>query len=333
MTPEKKAAVLADFRAKKATSAAQLAKMHGLSRSAVYRLLKNEQKDEPESKEESESKTRDDVSVTSFTSQDNAKFLRNSDIFAEDLGLPLVSDIMQHDENPNSAAAKKERNLDDAVSSVFGSGGTAIVDTDVSPEVLSKVFEERPPRRTRQRVEPEQEREPEREPEPVRVDRQDLIQRIVFNVENFGPLLSTIVGTDTQAFIKSLHTLGPAELQRTLEVLERTRSVGNIAAGFKTTFFMVAQATEVVTLAVGVKAKGFAERIRAEDAQVTMIMKELALENWNRVKAMDSPTARLGVLFCMTLAQTDSMNRLNEVMRPQMASPVPDAFSAAHKDL
>ena len=44
MTPDKKTAVLADYRAKKATSAAQLAKMHGLSRSAVYRLLLSEKK-------------------------------------------------------------------------------------------------------------------------------------------------------------------------------------------------------------------------------------------------------------------------------------------------
>jgi hypothetical protein len=40
------------------------------------------------------------------------------------------------------------------------------------------------------------------------------------------------------------------------------------------------------------------------------------------------------VLFCMTLAQTDSVNRLNDAIKPQLASrTVPSDFATAHSDL
>ena len=42
MKPDKVSAVLKDYRSGKASSASELAKLHGVSRSAVYRLLKAE---------------------------------------------------------------------------------------------------------------------------------------------------------------------------------------------------------------------------------------------------------------------------------------------------
>ena len=62
-----------------------------------------------------------------------------------------------------------------------------------------------------------------------------------------------------------------------------------------------------------------------------MIMKELAIEQWNRLKVMDTPTARLGVLFCLTLAQTDARNRLEEHLKA--AETVPPDLVSANADL
>lgn len=329
MTPDKKAAVLADYRAKKATSAAALARAHGLSRSAVYRLLQSVKVTSDIDKPRGvavKAKTEEADSVI-FNSDDEQDFQKRSERFAEDLGLPSASNLKNFDDGREGENNADER-LDKAAEAMFGS-------FDAKPEmpddVLESVFNGPPPsqavspRRTAHVVIPYEE-------SPV--VKHDLIQRIIFNVENFGPLLNTIVGPSPQAFIASLQSLRSEELEKTLEVIERTRSVGNIAAGLKQTFFMVASATEVGASVIGVKARGFADRLRAEDQQITMIMKELAIENWARVKGMDSPTARLGVLFCMTLAQTDSMNRLNDVMRPQMAArQIPEAFVKANSDL
>ena len=310
MLPEKQAAVLADYRSKKLKSAAALAKAHGVSRSAVYRLLQaaatSPLAEEPRVAEAPKPEPVKLV-ITEYDSDDELQFLRRSDKFAEDLGLPAAGSTHQV-VNDGKAPAEREEELDEAVEAIFS------------------------PPRHRVFI-------PEQEPEPrfvrpvvpiVSVDRQDLVQRIIFNVQTFGPLLTTIIGPSSDAFIATLQNLTDDELAGTLKTLERTRSVGNIAAGFSQTFYMVAQATEMTTEALGVKAQGFTARLRAEEQQISMIMKELAIDNWERVKAMDSPTARLGILFCMTLAQTDATNRLAAASGSARMSP---GTEAAHADL
>lgn len=318
MIPDKKAAVLADYRAKKATSATALAKLHGVSRSAVYRLLQSETKaaattaivdSKPAMKPTAQESDEYDEE---YDSADEQRFLRRSDKFAEDLGLPAAGSNLQNIDD-SKAPEEREEELDGAVDTIFGNNVIR------RPQPV-RVFDEHPP-----------------PPPPVhvipRIDRHDVIQRIIFNVQNFGPLLETIVGPQPESFIATVQKLPDEELVGMLTTLERTRSVGNIATGFKQTFFMVAQATEITTTFLGVKARGFTERLRAEEQQIAMIMKELAIENWERVKAMDSPTARLGILFCMTLAQTDASNRLTEAMKPGLSSRVSPGTEAAHADL
>lgn len=363
MTPDKKAAVLNDYRAKKATSAAELSKLHGVSRSAVYRLLLSEKrtseamKPKPETQVSQVSQVskapkvqakplkpsqpmqvksqpkqqEDDAESYTFDSDEEQVFQRKAERFAEDLGLPLSSDLRNLEDDQEDGKAREQR-LDEAADALFGS--LSHKEPDIPEDVLVSVFDEPPSQKTRapRKSAARFLEEPEVSESPVL--KQDLIQRIIFNVENFGSLLNTIVGSDVQVFIATLNNLSTADLEKTLAVLERTRSIGNIANGLKQTLLMVASATEVATSMVGVKAQGFAERLKTEDQQLTMIMKEIAIENWERVKKMDSPTARLGVLFCVTLAQTDSINRLNEALKPQLSSrPVTEEFVNAHSDL
>ena len=92
MLPDKKAAVLADYRSKKATSATELAKRHGVSRSAVYRLLQAEVKATAEA-----STVKNEAEETpDIDSEDERKFLLRSDKFAEDLGLPATSSTLKN---------------------------------------------------------------------------------------------------------------------------------------------------------------------------------------------------------------------------------------------
>ena len=336
MLPDKQAAVLADFRSKKATSATELAKLHGLSRSAVYRLLQSEVKKTaavaaaavtasrtsivpsqpargaPQKKSDDEGEEDE-----AYGSDEEHAFLLRSNKFAEDLGLPSNGSNLQNIDEDERPSGEREEELDGAVDAIFSASSRAAM----PPEALNRIFAE-PMRRPVEQVHV-----------IPSIDRQDIIQRIIFNVQTFGPLLVTIVGPQPDSFIAAVQNMSASELTQTLTTLERTRSVGNIAAGFKQTFFMVTQATELTSVFVGIKAQGFTERMRAEEQQIGMIMKELAIDNWERVKAMDSPTARLGILFCMTLAQTDATNRLADALKPGLNSRVSPGTEAAHGDL
>ena len=132
----------------------------------------------------------------------------------------------------------------------------------------------------------------------------------MFNIQHFGPQLEVITGPNREAFLQTLPTLSTPELSETLTTLERTRSVGNIANGFKHLFYVAGQATETATQFAGMTTQGFTAQLKAQDEEVTMIMKELAIEQWERLKVMDSPQVRLGMLFCMTLVQVDTRNKL-----------------------
>jgi hypothetical protein len=263
------------------------------------------------------------------SSRDATRFIQKSERFAEDLGLPMSSQLQNFAADEKSAK-QREDELDSAVDTIFqGNAGSGI--SKLEDAVLETVFDDVVPRRRRRKDAEIPALDSETPSSDSQAVRADIIQRIIFNVENFGALLQTVIGSNPQEYIKSLHSLNSTELEKTLEVLERTRSVNNIATGFKHTFFMVAQATEVTTGFLGVKANGFTEHLRQEEAQISMIMKELAIDNWNKVKAMDSPTARLGVLFCMTLAQTDASNRFKDMLKARDGNQPPNVQNLGEK--
>jgi hypothetical protein len=81
---------------------------------------------------------------------------------------------------------------------------------------------------------------------------------------------------------------------------------------------------------MGMSTQGFTNQLRAQDEEVAMIMKELAIEQWERLKVMDSPQVRLGMLFCMTLIQVDTRNKLEEHFK---RSNVPDHITKNSTDL
>ena len=95
------------------------------------------------------------------------------------------------------------------------------------------------PRTTLRRMEPEQQ---ELKLQVTEARRAEIVQKIVFNVQHFGPQLEVITGANREAFLQTLPALSTPQLSETLTTLERTRSVGNIANGFKHLFFVAGQA-------------------------------------------------------------------------------------------
>ena len=279
--------VLSEHKAKK-TSVAELAKSYGISRSAVYRILDTEKKSKAPAVSEGEEEQSDG------DEQKGQSFFFRNEKFAEDLGLQEVK--LRNDDD--RAPARSDEEIDDVIDGFMSN-------MDRGAQGQQAIF-----------IPPPSPPAPAQDPEP-RLNREDLIQRIVFNVQHFGSLLTTITGPPKE-FIESLTSKDSFTLKHLLTTLERTRSVGTISAGFKQVFYIASQGVEVASRLVGVKSQGFTSQLQQQDEEITMCMKEIAMAEYNRLKQLDSPQARLGILFCLTLAQTHTRN---EMLEAQPISP------------
>ena len=308
MIPDKVKAVLRDYRSGKASSASELAKLHGVSRSAVYRLLKKE--DAPELKVSEKEQTVAPQEEKGTLIED---LFSKAEQFANTLGLPeQPGKVLNEEPKDAKAEQEKEEQLDALMEAMMGAQPQPLN----LPQGLQDAIDEprSPPRTTLRRLEPEL--RPQGHPQgQTEARRAEIVQKIVFNVQHFAPQLEVITGANREAFLQTLPALSTAQLSETLTTLERTRSVGNIANGFKHLFYVAGQATETATQFAGMTTQGFTAQLRAQDEEVTMIMKELAIEQWERLKVMDSPQVRLGMLFCMTLVQVDTRNKLEEHLK------------------
>jgi hypothetical protein len=344
-----KAKVLADFKSGKATQAA-LSKTYGISRYAVGRIVKSagspngskdpqgskEPQKEPkvEAKAKAEAKVKveeepDDDDDDDDDEDDDDNFFMRNQRFAEDLGLAEPSRVgAGQDDKPKV----DEETIDAMMSNVVGSlsGSPTITRPDFPSGGLMDAI-------TQPRVIPKSFAQPRglaRQEEEEVIDRDDIIQKIIFNVNHFGPHLEVIIGkpSEHQAFIMSLNTKTSMELKNLLQMLERTRSVGTISSGFRQVFYGVAQGVEVASSLVGVKSEGFSDQLRQQDEEITMILKEIALQEWQRLKELDSPQARLGMLFCLTLFQTHTRNQIASVISKAKSTVDPDLVERT-KDL
>ena len=336
MTPEKRGEVLAAYKAKKFKTAAELAKATGLSRSAVYRVIKSLDKEEPEpetQQEEPREATRRSV---------GDDFFHRTEKFSDAIGLPPDGSMLRHNVQEYSAQEQAEREAE--MESVFDriAGNSGVSARDEIPSVLMDKILGTPPEFP-ERGPPENTfvlgglrgQEGQREPDhsAVVAAAQDYIQRIIFNVEHFGAHLKAITGPNKEEFIQSLATYSPPALRNLLATMERTRSVGNLTSGFKQAFYMASQATEVTSGLIGLKTQGFTQQLKSQDEEITMILKEIAINEWERLKNFDSPVARLGILFSVTLLQVDSHNRMQEHLRKVVNHPVNPAVVSANADL
>lgn len=148
------------------------------------------------------------------------------------------------------------------------------------------------------------------EPENLELHNQ-LEQKIILNVQNFGPLFHFI--KDKEQFIKSLHSKTNHELQGILQTLETTRTTVNLSNQMKQVFFMVSKGAEVGgAMFLKLKTDGLTDNLIRQQQELDMIFREIAIEYAPMFKMTNKPELRLAMCFTMTLIQTDSMNRLKE---------------------
>jgi hypothetical protein len=330
MTPEKKSEVVAAYRSKKFRTSADLAKATGVSRSAVYRLLKTMDREEPESDTESVQSASEPEQAPRRNIGDD--FYHKTEKFADDIGLPPDGSKLRQNVQEYSAEelAQKEAELDMAFDRIAGSTGVS-VSAEIPSALMDKILGTPP---TNTIVSQDTFSPTTMEPvydQPAAA--QDYIQRIIFNVEHFGAHLQIIIGPSKEVFIQNLATLSTPALKSLLTTMERTRSVGNLTSGFKQVFYMASHATEMTSSMLGIKAQGFSQQLKAQDEEITMILKEIAINEWERLKNLDSPAARLGILFSITLLQTDAQNRTQEHLRKVVNHPVNPSVAAANEDL
>lgn len=339
MIPDKAAAVLRDYRSGKAKSAGELAKLHGVSRSAVYRLIAKEPQQKSSITDVTKEQPRRPARETEDEPAPHNTFhyidmlTDKAEQFANALGLPDDSGKISHVEPKDERQQEEDdQKLDMMMNAMLG-GAPEDVEIQLPKGLQSMLDEPTPQRRRANAVIPEEGTvvAPPQRYGFTEAKRAEITQKIIFNVQHFGQQLEIITGSNKELFIQSMATLSPQQLKDTLTTLERTRSVGNIAAGFKQVFYVAAQATEVSTQFIGMRSEGFAQQLKQQDEEISMIMKELAIEQWERLKAMDSPQARLGLLFCATLVQTDTRNRLSDHLK--QAHHVPAAMMTATSDL
>lgn len=297
-------------------SPTEIARELKIARSSVYRIAKT-QKQEEESEASSESQEEDNESEGSEASEDTVGRFRNiSSIFASDIGLEEPSgDDDGIDDAPVSAPSKRQQKTEGDTQQVMGQIMSAINGSESRQSVELPTMENlrRPMPRQVEFIDPD-------------FDRGECIQRIMFNVEHFAPLIRKIIGENPDVFIQSLSSRSDKELEGLLGVIDRTRSVTNMATSMKHTFYMVAQGTEIVsTQLLGMKTQGFVRALQAQHSEIEMAIKELAIENYNKFNKMNRPEMRLGMLAVMTLVQVDSSNRLREAMEtPKTESTKPE---------
>jgi len=151
-------------------------------------------------------------------------------------------------------------------------------------------------------------------PEESAVERNALEQRIILNIENFAPIFHFI--KDKDAFIRSIPNKSTTELKGLLKTLETTRTTVNLSNQMKNTFFMASQGTEMFgAMFLGLKTRGFTEMLMAQQQELDMIFREIAIDYAPMFSMTNKPELRLGMIFAMTLMQTDSTNRLKDSIR------------------
>jgi transposase-like protein len=278
-----------------------------LSASAVYRVARQlrDAAREEEADTASVASAESDISVRPEAVQE---FHRNANVFASDLGLEAEANDDEEAAGHGKAAevaveAQKaaEKMLRQQV--LAGSGLGAPV---AQPLMRNIVLHDRIPDTFSSRFAALEE---------STIDRGHVIQRIMFNCEHFAPLIRQIIGQDTQTFIQSLMAKSDRELESLLQIIERTRSVGNLANTFKHTFYAAATGAEVLTKQfLRMRTDGFVTALQAQDEEIGMALKELAIEQYDKFNKMNRPEVRLGMTFVMTLIQVDSTNRMRAAL-------------------
>lgn len=162
--------------------------------------------------------------------------------------------------------------------------------------------------------------------ELVDVDKEkaDVLSKIYLNCNNFEMVLRDILRPSKEEYLKGMAKKSLGELRGVLRLLENTRSVNNSANQLKHIVYMGASGIEMGTQSLGMKTAGYSQMLRAQDEEIQSILREIAMENADKLQKYQSPTVRLTLLMTTTLLAVDARGRQMENNRMN-APPPPGA--------
>jgi len=142
--------------------------------------------------------------------------------------------------------------------------------------------------------------------------------KLISKINHFDP------PEDKESRIKQMSKMSEIELQSILQQIEHSRSINMIANQLKYMVYMGTSGIETLTQKVfKLKTQGYSDLIRAQDEQLTLILKDMALESsFEKLAGYQTPTIRLGTFLVTSLLLLDSKNR--QSVAPEDASKFKD---------
>jgi len=162
-------------------------------------------------------------------------------------------------------------------------------------------------------------------------EKADVLAKIYLNCNNFELVLRDIIRPNKEEYLKGMSKKSLGELRGILRLLEHTRTVNNSANQLKHVVFMGASAIEMGSQQFGMKTQGYTQMIRAQEEEIQSILREIALENADKLQKYQSPTVRLTLLMTTTLLAVDSRGRQQEFR--QMNAPPPPGVEEKYSGL
>jgi hypothetical protein len=162
-------------------------------------------------------------------------------------------------------------------------------------------------------------------------EKADVLAKIYLNCNNFELVLRDIIRPNKEEYLKGMPKKSLGELRGTLRLLEQTRSVNNSANQLKHLIFMGASGIEMGSQAIGMKTQGYASMIRAQEEEIQSILREIAMENADKLQKYQSPAVRLTLLMTTTLLAVDARGRQYEFQ--QMNAPPPPGVEQRYSGL
>ena len=146
--------------------------------------------------------------------------------------------------------------------------------------------------------EPEEEQEEEAPFDPVKF-------KLIAKINHLDP------PEDKETQIKKMSKMSELELQTILQQTEHARSINMIANQLKYMVYMGTSGIETFTQKIfKLKTNGYSDLIRAQDEQLTMILRDMALDSsFEKLTAYQTPSIRLGTFLVTSLLLLDSKNR------------------------
>jgi hypothetical protein len=173
-------------------------------------------------------------------------------------------------------------------------------------------------------------------PQPLEVvdtdkEKADVLAKIYMNCNNFELVLKDILRPSKDDYLKGMAKKSLGELRGILRLLEHTRTVNNSANQLKHVVFMGASGVEMLSQTFGMKTQGYSQMIRAQEEEIQSILREIALENADKLQKYQSPTVRLTLLMTTTLLAVDARGRQQQFQ--QMNAPPPPGVEERYSGL